>query len=55
MCSQGDQKQKQNQVYIETGTVSLQDASRKLQDIHMQRVQRNQCVEMTRTVNHPSL
>ena len=54
MCSQENQPQKQNQVYVETGTVSLQDASRKLQNVHIQRVQRNQDVEMTRTVNHPS-
>ena len=55
MCGQGNQQQKQNQVYVETGTVSPQDASRKLQDVKIQRFQRNQYVEMARTVNHPSL
>ena len=45
----------QTQVYVETETVSLQDVSRRPQKIYIQKVQRNQGVEMARIVNYPSL
>ena len=47
MCGQENQPQKQNQLYVERGTVSLQNASGKLQNVHIQRVQRNQDVSIT--------
>ena len=43
MCGQGNQQQKQNQVYVETGTVSLHDASRKLQNAHIQSPEKPRC------------
>ena len=39
MCGQGNQRQKQNQVYVVTITVSQQNASRSLQDMLIQNVQ----------------
>ena len=55
MSGQGNQPQEQNQVYVETETVSPQDVSRKPQNVYRQKVQRNQDVVMTRAVNQPSL